>query len=184
MTSYFIKSDGIISLGSISNEDDLKPKPGINLNPPPSDGRCDCCGRHLSELKPFGKAGDPLVGDFDGELLVKTFRLEFPPDKELESLWDVHFGDCKTEENLNAAKDIFIQKYGPEKYSQLYYYIEVSGLSGQVRKAWLCRDCILLDDDEYFAKLSEVSSNRSEQEQVVKHEDMCGDKLEQLDDFL
>ena len=46
----------------------------IVINPPPSDSRCECCGKHVSELKPFGGPGDPLVGDFNGALLVKTFR--------------------------------------------------------------------------------------------------------------
>ena len=59
---------------SIKNEDDLKPKPGININPPPEDGKCDCCGRSIRELKPFGGPGDPLVGDFTGAFLVKGYR--------------------------------------------------------------------------------------------------------------
>jgi len=49
-------------------------KPKILINPPPGNGRCECCGKHVTELKPFGKAGDPLLGDFNGALLVKTFR--------------------------------------------------------------------------------------------------------------
>jgi hypothetical protein len=36
--------------------------------------RCDCCGKHMSELKPYGKAGDPLVGDLNGELLVNAAK--------------------------------------------------------------------------------------------------------------
>jgi hypothetical protein len=35
---------------------------------------CDCCNRHISELKPFGGSGDPLRGDFSEELLVKRYR--------------------------------------------------------------------------------------------------------------
>ena len=46
----------------------------ITINPPPKDRNCECCGRNNTEIKPFGKAGDPLVGDFDGALLVKNFR--------------------------------------------------------------------------------------------------------------
>jgi hypothetical protein len=54
-----------VSYDSISFEEDLILPPKININPPPSDCRCECCGKHISELKPFGKAGDPLVGDFE-----------------------------------------------------------------------------------------------------------------------
>ena len=46
----------------------------ISINPPPMDMGCECCGRHAKDCKPFGKAGDPLVGDFDGVLLLKNFR--------------------------------------------------------------------------------------------------------------
>jgi len=46
----------------------------ILINPPPSDGRCEGCGKHISKLKPFGGAGDPLVGDFNGAILLKTYR--------------------------------------------------------------------------------------------------------------
>lgn len=54
--------------------DALEEKKTISINPPPRNGNCECCGKNIKDLKPFGKAGDPLVGDFDGALLVKTFR--------------------------------------------------------------------------------------------------------------
>ena len=84
MTTKIIDNNGVVSLGSISSETDLKEKARININPPPEDGRCDCCGRHISELTPFGKAGDPLVGDFDGELLIKKLRAVGPYDEKAE----------------------------------------------------------------------------------------------------
>jgi len=49
-------------------------KPKIYINPPPQDKCCQCCGKNAKDLKPYGKAGDPLVGDFDGAILLKTFR--------------------------------------------------------------------------------------------------------------
>lgn len=86
----------------------IEKPPKILINPPPTSGRCECCGKHVTELKPFGKAGDPLVGDFNGAFLVKFFRCQFP-DSEYESIM------C----------------------------------------SWECRDCILLEDDEYFKIISE-----------------------------
>lgn len=79
MAEIIIKRKGVISLGSIDSEEDLKKRPGININPPPADGRCECCGKHISELKPYGKAGDPLVGDFNGQFLIKTYRVHWAP---------------------------------------------------------------------------------------------------------
>lgn len=46
----------------------------VIINPPPNDRCCECCGRHVDRLKPFGGPGDPLNGDFKGAYLVKTFR--------------------------------------------------------------------------------------------------------------
>ena len=87
MTTKIIDNSGVVSLGSISSESDLNIKAGENINLPTKDERCDCCGRHISELISFGKAGDPLVGDFDGKLLVKTFRRMGPYDEESSRAW-------------------------------------------------------------------------------------------------
>ena len=47
-------------------------------NPPPADNRrCYICDRHVDELESFGGPGNPLVGDFSGAKLVKTWREEF-----------------------------------------------------------------------------------------------------------
>jgi hypothetical protein len=71
MTTKIIDNNDFVLFGSISKEKDLKGKARIMINPPPKDRCCECCGRHISELKPFGKAGDPLVGYFEGKLLIK-----------------------------------------------------------------------------------------------------------------
>jgi Zn finger protein HypA/HybF involved in hydrogenase expression len=41
-----------------------KNKARVLISPPPMDGRCECCGRHVSELRPFRS----------GSLLVQKFR--------------------------------------------------------------------------------------------------------------
>ena len=46
MTTKIIDNNGVVSLGSISSETDLTMKARININPPPEDGQCDCCGRY------------------------------------------------------------------------------------------------------------------------------------------
>jgi len=91
MTQVSFNQNGVLILDAISKEEDLNPPEGsyrFLINAPPEDGRCEVCGRHLSELKPFGGPGDPLVGDFSGELLLKTFRWDWPPDVEAEQAWD------------------------------------------------------------------------------------------------
>ena len=59
MATKINDKNGIVSFDSISSEEDLNPSARIVINAPPGNGRCDCCGRHISELKPFGKVVTP-----------------------------------------------------------------------------------------------------------------------------
>jgi len=105
----------------------------LSINPPPISRECDCCGK--VPTKKFGKAGDPLVGDFDGALLVKTFRTMEPKIKEYEDIIDlVKDWDSLFEKNKELAEQLIM-------YSQL---------TNTVGASWECRDCIILDTDEYF----------------------------------
>lgn len=148
MPQKIIDRNGIVSLGTIECEEDLKPQPGINLNPPPEDGRCDCCGRHIGELKPFGGPGDPLVGDFTGALLVKMFRPFGPFDEEADRACQEAKSRYK-EEGFGNGPDYLIHKYGPEKGEELSGRISCYSQFGS---SWECRDCAVLDESEYFEK--------------------------------
>ena len=142
------------SLGAVSKEEDLRQN---GINPPPSDGQCSVCGRHMSELKPFGGPGDPLVGDFTGELLVKGWRPEGPYDEEGEKAWDEAE---RARHGTGEAGDLlpwFIGRYGKEKGERLYYG---GMLSSSSRPSWECRDCKVLDEDEYFKKLYQKYQKR------------------------
>jgi hypothetical protein len=99
----------------------------VCINPPPQDRRCEVCGRHISELKPFGGTGDPLVGDFTGAFLVKKFRTLAP-----------RFAD----EQLHDYK----KKYGDEPADIYKQAMNTVGAS------WECRDCIVLSAERarYF----------------------------------
>ncbi len=158
MTKIFINNNRVLSLNAISSEEDLKPAahfdppPHKIINPPPADGRCQVCGRHISELKPFGGPGDPLVGNFKGELLVKRWRCEGPYDEEAEKAWDEAE---KVTEGKPESGDLlpwFIGRYGEEKGERLYWG---GMLSASSRPSWECRDCTVLDEDEYFEKLNQ-----------------------------
>ena len=48
------------------------------INPPPEDMCCQICHRRIDELEAFGEPGDPLVGDFTGQKLVKGWREDYP----------------------------------------------------------------------------------------------------------
>lgn len=157
MQEIIISGNGIISMGSVDGEEDLKPRPGINLNPPPPDGRCDCCGKHISELKPFGGPGDPLVGDFTGLYLVRKYRPLGPYDEEAE----VAFKEaerCYKAEGFNEELDYMIYKYGKEKGKELFWASDAYRTADKSRE---CRDCAALDEDEYHEKMRQARESSS-----------------------
>jgi len=113
MQKSLFEENEIENLESVDGEEDLKPKDGINISPPPADGRCEGCGRHLSELKSFGKARDPLVGDFDGALLLKNFRWDAPPE-ENDKIMNEFFRGCSSREDFDKVNEKLIEIYGQE----------------------------------------------------------------------
>lgn len=141
--------NGIISLGSIGSEQDLVPEGGIYINPPPETGCCQCCGRHISELKPFGKAGDPLIGDFEGASLVKKWRPMGPYDEEAEEAMN-EAQKCYQKDGYEDALEWMIDKFGKENGEKLHLIAECYACTGS---SWECRDCICLDNDEYFEEM-------------------------------
>ncbi len=156
MTQVIFEENGILNLGAISGEEDLNPRARIIINGPPSDGRCEVCGRHMRELTPFGSPGDPLVGDFTGELLVKRFRPDFPLPDEIREVNK----RAKKEESIRSQDDCdswFIANYGEDELKKLDKIFEEWQEAGfnQVGKSWKCRNCIVLDNDEYFEKLEQ-----------------------------
>jgi hypothetical protein len=151
MSEILIKKNGVISMGSIDNEEDLKIKPGFNINPPPQDGKCECCGRHISVLKPYGGPGDPLVGDFSGAYLVKKFRPDAPYNEEAEAACKMA-EECYESDGFDGPLDWMIEKHGEEKGENLYYWSMAYHSAG---KSWECRDCAVLDTNEYFEKLKQ-----------------------------
>ena len=152
MATKLIDNNGLVSLSSISCEEDLKLNFFININPPPGDGKCNCCGRHLSELKPFGKAGDPLVGDFNGALLIKKIRSMFPFNKEVNDTIEAYFKDCNTREDFEKAKKELIKKFGEEEAEDILIWDQGYNT---VESSWECRDCAILDNKEFHEKFSQ-----------------------------
>ena len=148
MSEKIIQGNGITSLGSVDCQEDLEPLPGMNINPPPRDGKCDCCGRHISELKPFAGPGDPFVGDFTGALLVKMFRPFGSFDEEADRTYKEAKSRYK-EEDFKDEFEYLIHKHGPEKGEELSIRIQYYS---DIGSSWECRDCVVLDEDEWFEK--------------------------------
>jgi hypothetical protein len=149
-----------VSMETVDCENDLKAVPGkINVNPPPEDGRCQCCGRHLSEVKPFGGPGDPLAGDFTGARLLKRFRPNVPPDSEAWiGVSEVLLEQLDLEKNADNLLQLLITRFGREKGRKFYdWYV---GYPYLVVKSWECRDCACLNDLEHWDKRKEAALSR------------------------
>jgi rubredoxin len=144
MKNLECEKSNITVLSSISGEDDLKPMPRMIIDPPPEDGRCECCGGHIRELKPYDNSEYPK---FIGTYLIKTFRRDLPLDKEAERALNEAEANCKEGQ---SPRQWLIEKYGEEKGNAL----NIMGHgSSTVSTSWECRDCIVLDEKEYFEKL-------------------------------
>lgn len=116
----------------------------IQINPPPSDRKCYRCRKHVDKLKPFGKAGDPLVGDFRGAKLVKTFRtlVEQGSYPELDNILEEN--DRLMLEN-NGIWDSSVEKKLTNKFGKNLVDIAFSydQACNTVNASWECRDCII-----------------------------------------
>lgn len=144
-------SDTIDKKSCVYGEEDLK---RIRINSPPSDGKCDVCKRHISELKPFGGVGDPLVGKFNGVLLLKGFRRFAPYNEKAENAVAEainRYADDGYKDPLEWMKS----KFGKKEGEKLYYWSEAYH---QNFASWECRECCSLDTNEYFEIISRRSS--------------------------
>ena len=110
-----------------------------------------CCGKHISELTPFGKTGDPISDDFEDELLVKRFRTIVPCKKMAEKAYNKAIKLMKNSGNANDnLLDWMIKIFGKEIGEQYYYCLE--GYS-QVVSCWECRECSVSEGDVYLREL-------------------------------
>lgn len=111
------------------------------INGPPKDLKCEKCGKHISELEPFGG-----VGDFADAKLVKTFRSmneglnlseeEYTKFEEINDLFSTlgnSVGWEKAELEVNA-------KFGIEDVQRAMFYDQ---LSSTITPSWECKDCII-----------------------------------------
>lgn len=120
---------------------------------PPGDGCCECCGRHADTLNRFGKSGDPIKGECEGAVFVKTYRSSVEHideyDKKMAKLWKewkLRYPERKDNDG-KSYNELFIELYGEEEGSKLLKYDDkVSGVSA----SWECRNCIVLTNNEYL----------------------------------
>jgi hypothetical protein len=155
-----------------NNEDDFRPNPGININPPPKEGYCDCCGRHISKLKPFGGPGDPVVVPDNKTNIVPNAKMTGDNITNssdngtqlvelvfhFECVYDVDHG-CQIIEEILSQDNLVLEKPTPSwEASQLadgsfYYKVPV----------WTNAD----DDWEFHCDITEKVKERFEAEGII-----------------
>ena len=126
----------------------------VIINPPPQDGRCECCQRHVKDLKPFGKAGDPLVGDFKGAILLKTYRKMAMPVTNKRC---IQIEEEYEKKGYDGFEEALIKEFGKKKSEQLCFEDQ---LATTVGASWECRNCIVLTDRKYFKRRNQNENKK------------------------
>jgi hypothetical protein len=157
MKEIIFDNNEVKSLGSTECEEDevLGSSPHISLSP--EDGRCECCGRHISELEPFGKGKDESGFETEGRYLVKTWRPLGVYDDEAETAIEEAF-QSYAEDGYEDWWAWMIGKHGKEKAEFLF---ELSDAYHTIDGEWVCRDCINLDQETYYDKRYETRYGQS-----------------------
>jgi hypothetical protein len=121
------------------------------------DGRCDCCGRQISELEPFGKGKDESGFETEGRYLVKTWRPLGVYDEEAETAIQEAF-QSYAEDGYEDWWACLIDKHGKEKADFLF---DLSKAYHTIDGEWVCKDCINLDQKTYYDNRYETRYEQS-----------------------
>ncbi len=147
MGKIISQTEGVITLVTVDGEEDLKRKPGVYyIYGPPIDGRCECCGKHISELQP-----SDVDGYFKGAYLIKHFRKDGPYNEEAEK--------AVAEARKNHDSDVgmrnwLMNEYGAEKGMKLY---KIADAHAWISVSWECKDCVALNEAGYFEKRAQTN---------------------------
>jgi hypothetical protein len=150
MVTKFLDNSRNVSPDCISSGEDSNLRPGWSINGPPADEKCDCCGRHISELEPFEEYEEFFSFLFDGQFLEKRYRPSGPYVAEADRAVN------EAEEHLanpgHKDQDVLEwmrKKYGKEKGKNLYFsYMAYTQFGSSLE----CKDCFYLGLDEYWEK--------------------------------
>ena len=152
MREIIIENDVATSLGTIDRGEDLEAKDVvINDNHPQLDTECMCCNRPARELRPFGKAGDPCLGDFEGALLVRRYRTFLPPpDIRMIKTYQWMMQSCDPASTFEEERTNLTQVFGEKDAERI---IEAMDYGYETGPSYECRDCAVLERARYFERL-------------------------------
>jgi hypothetical protein len=122
------------------------------------DERCDCCGRHFSELQPFNRT----EGNSSDYFIKNSRPFCTHEDEEINKALE----EARKEADFEGS---LIAKYGKEKAEELIRIDDL--LSYFYGESWECRDCIILNDVEYRSKHAQRTQLESKQAELVFEND-------------
>ena len=138
-------------------------QPGILYFRPPKDLRCEVCRRHVSELPPFSRDFMPWMEKYEGEVLMHSDVPVWRLDEDKEKIWNQFFGKCRSSKDDERAWKRMVKALGLEEatfISAAKQYVD-----NTVDEIWLCRDCVVLTEDDIRTKLAAVrKAERREKE--------------------
>lgn len=152
MIRNLLKDEIRIRSANDEKGDDLNAKQeAIDIDPSPEEETCFCCGRPVSQLKPYDRKDLCLELRFKPVFLLSRYRPVAPKlGKKAQELYDRLFGKHKASDNNNTGNDALIEYYRREDIEELR---SLKGYSEYYFEEWLCCECIELSNSEYFTKL-------------------------------
>ena len=109
---------------------------------------CDCCGKSGDELEPLDKESHPTLRDFDGDaylfFIVKYSVLNC---KDAFNALKEFFNHCITLKDYRKAQERFKVIYDGKFHVLMDLLVNPT-----IEPYELCKDCIVLDEDEFYAK--------------------------------
>ena len=155
MNKKILRNSNVVSLGNILKQKELNQTQRFNMNLPPEDGCCNCCDRHVKELKQHVNADDSLPGDFGRKLFVKRYRRSTPYDEKAEKAYKRAKRQIKKEgKSGDDPLVMMIRIFGKEDGEKFYWSYQSFN---KIDINWECRDCGILNEDEYFERKNLVN---------------------------
>jgi hypothetical protein len=108
---------------------------------------CDCCGKSGDELEPLDKESDPTLREFDGDAyLFFVAKYSVLPCKDAFNILKSFFNHCITLNDFRKAQERF-----KEIHDGKFHVIMDLLVNPTIETYELCKDCIVLDEDEFYA---------------------------------
>jgi hypothetical protein len=144
---------GMTKMLALANNANMELGKQVYDYPPPDDGGCECCGKHILKPQSHVQTGCPSTEPRYVALLVKTWRPIYPRvklDRIMGEWIHVRYEDVGTQQAAEMLLDIFSQNQVEEFFG--------------LQALWLCAECASLDTDAYYEKFHSMFNKDDDDE--------------------